>query len=94
MMFGDFDVYECVLEVDTDGRTQSSRICAPRPVIETQFLHWVEQASHSSTPVKVGLYRMIPIYDQVSKRWIENRIGVSFCNFAYLSIHTEGGSYV
>lgn len=93
-MFGDFSAYECVLEIDVDGGIHSSRICAPRPVIEAQFLRYVEQASHSSTPVKVELYRMAPIYSQFSKQWIELRNSVSFCNFAYLSMHTEEDPYV
>lgn len=86
MMFDGFAFHECILEINADGRTQKSRISAPRAVIEAQFLHWVEQASRASVPVMVKLYHVTPNCDQ--------KDSVSFFNPSYAAGYEEGDFHV
>lgn len=73
----------CTLTIYTGDKVQKQTIEAPRIMLEHKFLSLVEQASNTTTPIKVVMSRKIPIYDNFDEKWIEREAVVEFANNAW-----------
>lgn len=86
-MFGrineQFKVFDCLLEIEMEGRVQTQRLKAPRVMIEQQFESLVQQAANSTSPIKIRMSRKVPIWSQLEDKWIERENSIIFTNIAY-----------
>ena len=86
-MFGrineQFEVFDCLLEIEMEGRVQTQRLKAPRVMIEQQFESLVQQAINSASPIKIKMSRRVPIWSQLEDKWIERENSIIFTNIAY-----------
>lgn len=88
-MHEQMEIFECVFDIDVDGKIQSSRIQAPRIALEQQFISLVKKAAYSTQPIKVKMSREVPIYDEFDSKWISREHSVTFVNNAYVKIKGE-----
>lgn len=86
---GQIEIFECTFDIEIDGTTKKNRIQAPRIAIEQQFLSLVQQAANSSQAIKIKMSRIVPVYDNFDKKWINRENSVTFANNAYIKIKGE-----
>lgn len=87
-MFGrineQFEVFDCLLEIEVGGKVQTQRMKAPRIMIEQQFESLVQQAANNNTfPIKIKISREVSIWSKLKGKWIEQENSIVFTNIAY-----------
>lgn len=83
------DVYSVVLEVEVNGMVQRKSLQAPRLFIEQEFMSLVQQAYQHRGPMKVRMYRKVPIWDQFEQKRIEREDDITIKNKAYLNMEKQ-----
>ena len=78
-----FEVFDCLLEIEIDGKVKIQRMNAPRIMIEQQFKSLMQQAANDTSPIKVRISRKAPIWNQFEDKWIEREFDIIFTNNAY-----------
>jgi hypothetical protein len=78
-----FEVFDCLLEIEMSGRVQTQRMKAPRIMIEQQFESLVQQAVNNTSPIKIKMSRKVPIWSKFEDKWIEQENSIVFTNVAY-----------
>ena len=82
--FGEqIEVFDCIIEIDSNGNKQSQRIHAPRIMIERQFLSLVQQAAQNANPTKVKLSRKYFVQNNFTDEIIKRENFIIFANDAY-----------
>lgn len=84
-----FEVFSCIIEIETDNKVQKQNIQQPRIMLEQNFASLIQQAANTSSPTKVKISRVIPVYDCFNSKWIEREIDIVFKNNAYLAAKGE-----
>lgn len=80
------EIYECTIEIKRVHGSQTSRIQAPRMMIEQEFISLAQAISQTNEPVMIRLSREVPVYDQFYKRWINNENSIELKNKQYLDM--------
>ena len=83
MIFDGIELFVCTFEIDDGRQKQTQTIKAPRFALEQQFISYVQQISQIKEPVKVKMYRIVQIYDNFDKKWVDREISVAFANKSY-----------
>lgn len=87
--FSDAELYSCKLEITRDKEVQIHEMQAPQMFLIQQFMSLMQQASHTSEPIKIKMIRDVPIYDNFDSKWLNRECFVGFTNNAYLQKYPE-----
>ena len=77
------NIYTCTFEIEIGGRWLRQTIQAPQIMIQHRFVEFVQQFHGSTEPARIKLSRIVPIYSQFDKRWINRENSIEYCNAAY-----------
>ena len=92
MIFEEMELYVCTFEIENGQQKTTQTIKAPRFVLQQQFISYVQEASQSSTPIKIKMSRKVPIYDNFDNKWIEREVSITFENKSYEAKNRGGTS--
>lgn len=84
MNFGGFfnlDIFSVRIEIIQNDRKQVQNLQAPKIALEQHFLALMRDAAKSTIPTKITMSCLTDIYNEVTKKNIENSI--SFMNNAF-----------
>lgn len=79
-----FEIYDCVIEVEVVGQIQVQQIQAPRIIIQQQFLQLVQQAVNDSRSVRVKLSRQIECENKWTGEIKMREASIAFMNKRYV----------
>lgn len=79
-----FEVLDCVLEVEVVGQVQRQQIQAPKIIIQQQFLDLVQQAVNDSRSVRIKLSRMVECEDEWTGEIKMREASIQFMNRRYV----------
>ena len=77
-----FEIFDCMLEIDSGGSKQRQRMQAPRVIIEQQFLSTCQQIAQMQVPAKVKLSRIAKCSNEWSDKIVEREVYLLFRNNA------------
>lgn len=83
--FGGLETFDCIIEIQVNSQKQIQNISAPQFIIMQQFIGLVNEAMHSSSPVRVKMSRKVQCYDEWEDRQFNQENSIEFKNKAYLS---------
>lgn len=83
----EIEPYECMIELEQDGRIQRQAITAPKILIVNHITDIGRSICNSSIPSRCKVSRILRIYDQYEDKWIDRELSVEFMNKAYESMH-------
>lgn len=92
IFFNEMEMFDCTFEIEVEQKKQTQTINAPRFVIEQQFRAYIQEASRSNEPIRIKLYRKVPIYDNFDNKWIEREVSITFENKSYEAKNRGGTS--
>ena len=78
-----FDVYDCMFEVEVNGVKQMQRVRAPRILIEQQFMSFVQDAASDRRPVKITLSREVECVSDWTGECFVRENSITFKNRYY-----------
>lgn len=83
------EIFDCMIDIETDGNVQRRRMQAPRIMIEQQFLGVCQEIAQMSTPAMVKLSRIAKCYSDWSDDIVEREVYILFENNAYCDEHRD-----
>ena len=83
-MNGQLEVFDCMIDIHTNGNEQRQRLQAPRIMIEQQFLNICKEIAQLNIPAKVRLSRVAKCYDTFNDKWVEREVYIDYKNNAYV----------
>jgi hypothetical protein len=89
-MYNAMKVYECILEIETEGGTQTTQLTAPRIMIENHFLSLLEQAIAAPVPVMIKLSRVERVWSQYDNQNLNHEYYIQFKNNHYIRVKGDG----
>lgn len=82
--FGEqFETFDCIIEIDSNGNKQAQRIQAPRMMIEQKFISLVQEAVKVSYPVMIKLSRKHIATCGFTGKTAERELYLVYTNDAY-----------
>lgn len=81
---GQFDIFECTIEIDVAGNIHRNTVQAPRILIQQDFLQLVQQAVNDNKPVKIKLSRMIECENEWTGEVKLREASIAFMNRSYV----------
>lgn len=88
-MNGQLEVFDCIINVETNGNVKRNRIQAPRVMIEQQFLGVCQEIAQMNTPATAKLSRIAKCYSEWSNDVFEREVYILFKNNAYRDEHGD-----
>lgn len=85
-----FEIFNCVIEIEVVGQVQVQQVQAPRMVIQQQFMQLVQQAANDSRSVRVKLSRQVECVNEWTGETKMREAGIEFMNKRYVD-NTENG---
>lgn len=80
-------IYRVCMEIEVDGAVHQSWMELPDIFIQEHFMALVRQASSTQRPVRVKLWRTVPIYSKFDQRSYDREYSIEFCNEPYQRQH-------
>jgi len=84
ILTGQFEIFECTIEIDVAGNIHRNTVQAPRILIQQDFLRLVQQAVNDNKPVKVKLSRMVECENDWTGEVKLREASVAFMNRSYV----------
>lgn len=81
---GQFDIFECTIEIWVDGRIYSNTVQAPRALIVQDFLQLVQQVINDSKSVGVKLSIMVECFNEWTGETKMREASIEFMNRPYV----------
>ena len=88
-MNGQLEVFDCMIDVETNGNMKRNRIQAPRIMIEQQFLGICQEIAQMNTPAMTKLSRIAKCYSEWNNDIVEREVYILFKNNAYCDEHGD-----
>lgn len=79
-----FEIFDCVIEVEVVGQVQVQQIQAPRMIIQQQFLQLVQQAANDSRSVRIKLSRQVECVNEWNGETKMREASIEFMNKRYV----------
>ncbi len=84
---GQFEIFDCVIDIEANGNKQRNRMQAPRIIIEQQFLGVCQEIAQMNTPATVRLSRIAKCYNNWTGDIVEREVYILFENDAWCNEH-------
>lgn len=84
ILTGQFEIFECTIEIDVAGNIHRNTVQAPRILIQQDFLRLVQQAVNDNKHVKVKLSRMVECENDWTGEVKLREASVAFMNRSYV----------
>lgn len=83
------EVFDCMIDIETDGNVQRRRMQAPRIMIEQQFLGVCQEIAQMNTPAMAKLSRIAKCYSEWNNDVVDREVYIVFENNAYCDRHRD-----
>ena len=84
VFYGQFEIFECTIEVEASGNIYRNIVQAPRALIVQDFLQFVQQAINDSKSVRVKLSMMVECFNEWTGEVKMREASVKFMNKRYV----------